>query len=140
MPLLTGILGYLIEAIPFAPILRDATQISFLPKMLMPVLPVCGIIHNFEVLSNLERLHVNPTESMNSRILNVSPYDNVASAPLAFTTPFVPLSAGIAIGCPRCLAVKFTISWSINSRVSLVRSSTSEGWRFFVSIGFKTVH
>jgi hypothetical protein len=62
----------------------------------------------------------------------------VASAPLAFTTQPPEFCAGIATGRPRAFDVKATISLSIRSRVSLVRSSTSEGFRFFVSIGFKT--
>ena len=62
----------------------------------------------------------------------------VASTPLAFTTLPPEVCAGIATGRPRAFDVKATISLSISSRVSLVRPSTSEGFRFFVSIGFKT--
>jgi hypothetical protein len=51
----------------------------------------------------------------------------VASAPLAFTTPSPEFCAGIATGRPRAFDVKATISLSISSRVSLARSSTSEG-------------
>ena len=68
------------------------------------------------------------------------PHDIVASAPLAFTTPSPEFCAGIATGVPRCFTVKLTISSNIVSRVSRARSSTSEGCRFFVSIGFKTVN
>jgi hypothetical protein len=70
-----------------------------------------------------------------------SPYDfvTVASAPLAFTTPSPEFREGIATGRPRAFDVKATISLSISSRVSLAKSSTSEGLRFFVSIGFKTI-
>lgn len=69
---------------------------------------------------------------------SINLYDTVASAPLAFTTLSPDFCAGIAIGCPRAFAVKLTISRSINSLVSRARSSTSDGFRFFVSIGFKT--
>ena len=62
----------------------------------------------------------------------------VASTPLALTTPSPEFCAGIGTGRPLDFAVNATISLSINSRVSLARSSTSEGFKFLVSMGFKT--
>jgi len=65
-------------------------------------------------------------------------YDIVASAPLAFTTLSPDFCAGIATGRPLAFAVKLTISRSIKSLVSRAKSSTSDVFRPFVSIGFKT--
>ncbi len=65
-------------------------------------------------------------------------FDIVASAPLAFITPSPEFCDGIAMGLPLSFDVKLTSSFSIRSRVSRVRSSTSAGVKPFVSIGFST--
>jgi hypothetical protein len=75
--------------------------------------------------------------SISSVLFNL--YDIVASVPLAFNTPSADFCAGIATGRPLAFAVRLTISRSINSLVSRARSSTSDGFKFFVSIGFRTM-
>lgn len=64
--------------------------------------------------------------------------DLPTSTPLALATPFVDACAGKAIGCPLALDVNATNSFSIRSRTSRAKSSTSAGVKFVVSIGFST--
>ena len=91
------------------------------------------------LLKPLRLVYLFSNPLLSSCLVTATPdYDIVASAPLAFTTPSPEFWAGMATGRPLAFEVMATISRSINSLVSRAKSSTSEGWSPFVSIGFKT--